>query len=114
MMKALVLLLMYAAGADFMEYDKWHSSEKKDGRHYVLVSAEWCPPCKKLKERLRGDEYSGEKIIILDVDKHPELSKKVLRGRGIPTMIEYNLSGGEWKPARYWDGADLNKFLRGE
>jgi len=114
MVKALVAMLVISIGAKFVEYESWFSSDKDEGRHYVLVSAEWCPPCNQLKKRLSGKKYEGQIIIVLDVDKHPELSSKILKGRSIPTLIEYNLSGGEWKPARFWDGADLDKFLRGE
>lgn len=114
MVRAIFLALAFSVGADFIEYEKWFQEEKQEGRHYVLVSAEWCPPCNALKKRLRSDKYDGKAIIILDVDKHPDLSDKILKGRTIPTLIEYNLSGGEWKPARIWDGADLDKFLRGE
>jgi thiol-disulfide isomerase/thioredoxin len=114
MVRAILLTFMLAAGAEFVEYEDWFSGDKQEGRHYVLVSAEWCPPCNALKKRLKSDKYSGQKIIILDIDKHPEVSAKILKGRGVPTVIEYNLSGGEWKPARIWDGVDLDKFLRGE
>lgn len=114
MLKALAAFIALSVGANFVDYDKWFEAEKAEGRHYVLVSAEWCPPCNQLKRRLAGDKYDGKTIVILDVDKHPELSDKLLKGRGIPTLIEYNLSGGKWKPARIWDGADLDKFLRGE
>ena len=114
MVRTILLAALISVGAKFVEYDEWFSADKQEGRHYVLVSAEWCPPCNALKRRLRSEKYDGKTIIILDVDKHPELSDKILKGRGIPALIEYNLSGGEWKPARIWDGADLDKFLRGE
>jgi thiol-disulfide isomerase/thioredoxin len=114
MVRTLVALLVMSVGANFVEYEKWFAGEKAEGRHYVLVSAEWCPPCGRLKSRLASKKYDGKTIVILDVDKHPDLSSKILKGKTIPTLIEYNLSGGEWKPARFWDGVDLDKFLNGE
>lgn len=114
MVKTILACAVLVLGAKFVEYEQWFSAEKEQGRHYVLVSAEWCRPCGELKKRLSQDKYNDAKIIIMDIDKHPEASKKVLKGRGVPTLIEYNLSGNEWKPARIWDGVDLDKFLNGE
>ena len=114
MVRTLFAMLVLGIGAKFVEYEQWLAADKAEGRHYVLVSAEWCQPCNTLKRKLAQDKYEGRTIIILDIDKHRELSKKVLNGRGVPTLIEYNLSGGEWKPARIWNGADLDKFLNGE
>ena len=57
-------------------------------RVLVQFSAEWCGPCKTLTptmERIHG-EYEWLGVIKVDVDAHPEISKK-FGVRGIPTVI---------------------------
>ncbi len=48
-----------------------------------LYSAEWCNPCKQLKQLLKekGIEYTP-----VDIDKDPELAR-VNAVRGVPTLV---------------------------
>lgn len=98
----------------FVEYSKWWNSEIPDGRHYVLVSAEWCEPCKRMKEDLRRLALAeGQDIVIIDVDRHPKLAEKINSSGRIPALLEYTKKGKKWT-ARKYDGGDLKKFLKGE
>lgn len=98
----------------FVEYAKWWQAEKQDGRHYVLVSAQWCEPCQKLKKELRGAALAnGRDIIVLDVDEHPDLAKKINPSGRIPCLVEYVKAGEKWTMRR-WSGQKLNEFLNGE
>jgi thiol-disulfide isomerase/thioredoxin len=98
----------------FVEYAKWWNAEIPDGRHYVLVSAEWCEPCQKLKKELRRKALAnGIDIVILDVDRHPDLAKRINPGGQIPLFLEYTKADEKWT-VRKFDGQDLGKFVKGE
>ena len=98
----------------FVEYARWWNSDIPDGRHYVLVSADWCEPCKRLKAELRKQALAnGQDIVILDVDRHPDVAKKLNPNGTIPCLLEYTKTGEKWTVRKY-QGADLKKFLKGE
>jgi thioredoxin 1 len=57
----------------------------------VLVdfTADWCPPCKMIKpvlEQIATDEADRLKVVSLDVDENPEITRRygVL---GMPTLV---------------------------
>ncbi len=98
----------------FVEYGTWWQSEPKDGRHYVLVSAEWCEPCKRMRTELRSKALAnGIDIVILDVDLHPDTAKKVNPSGLVPCLLEYTKADEKWT-VRKFDGKDLGKFLKGQ
>lgn len=98
----------------FIEYGRWWNSEIEDGRHYVLISAEWCEPCKRLKNELKSAALAnGMDVIVLDVDRHPDPSKKMNPSGIIPCLLEYTKAGDRWTVRKY-SGSELPKFLKGE
>jgi hypothetical protein len=106
-----------AQGVHFDEnYQEWHKSysEAKDGEFLLLVSADWCAPCGKLKEQLRNEKYAGLTVGVLDVDRRPLLSKKTLDSMGrktIPTLIKFTKKDGKLS-SEVWNGIDLEGFIK--
>lgn len=98
----------------FVDYGKWWNDEIEDGRHYVLVSAEWCEPCRRLKGELQTEALAkGMDIILLDVDRYPDTAEKLNPSGRIPCLLEYTKAGGKWTVRKY-GGSELAKFLKGE
>jgi thiol-disulfide isomerase/thioredoxin len=99
----------------FIPYAQWWKDGPEDGRHYVLVSAQWCEPCQRMKAELKTAALAkNQNVIILDVDELPELAKKINPSGQIPLLVEYTREDGKWKSRHDFKGDDLDKFLRGE
>lgn len=103
-------------GGELLPYGEWQkmATAGDDGEYYVLVSAEWCQPCTRLKDRLSGVKYDGYKFGIVDVDRSPTMKEKLMRDFGfrtIPALIKYRKADGQWQKPELWDGADLDEFL---
>jgi glutaredoxin len=54
-------------------------------KELTLYTAEWCNPCKAVKQFLDSTELEC-KITIVDIDTEPELTSKA-GVRGIPTLV---------------------------
>lgn len=50
----------------------------------VLYSAQWCAPCKALKQWCSTNNVSIDRVV--DIDEEPELTQKH-RIRGVPTIV---------------------------
>lgn len=48
-----------------------------------LYTAQWCQPCKQLKQRLAKDGLITKDLTIIDIDESPELAKGI---RSIPCL----------------------------
>jgi thiol-disulfide isomerase/thioredoxin len=65
-------------------------------RNYaLLISAEWCPPCKMMYKTIARLREEGYRVYILDVDAFPEIKDKLNRldpqaphiGLGVPWLV---------------------------
>jgi thiol-disulfide isomerase/thioredoxin len=65
-------------------------------RNYaVLISAEWCPPCKTMYKTIARLREEGYRVYIFDVDAFPEIKDKLNRldpqaphiGLGVPWLV---------------------------
>lgn len=76
---------------------------KTGGPMVVLVSASWCPPCRRMKRESlpqanRDGLVSRCLVTVVDVDKRPKLARLLLKGRSVPQMLVY------WKfRAKWWE-----------
>lgn len=84
----------------------------------VDFSAEWCPPCRKLKPiftELKG-EYAGKvDFVTVNVDSMPELSQD-FRVESIPALIYLNADGEEiYRSVGFQTGeqikSDISKYF---
>jgi thiol-disulfide isomerase/thioredoxin len=74
------------------ELRKSLSDEK--GPDFILFSAEWCPPCRTLKETIMGLGWR-DKILILDLDqKWVKFVAETVGVEGVPAMIVTYDAGG--------------------
>lgn len=102
-------------GLEELEEFIWESHEKN--KICVLYfGAEWCGPCKKLKERLASDEAKEKmsNLVVghLDVDEsNNEPIAEKYKVTSLPTQIFVKLEGTHIKEVDRIIGLDWTKFL---
>ena len=67
----------------------------------VLVTADWCPPCRQLKAStlptlIQRKSFRNFHFAMMDYDKQPELAKELIEDRGLPQLIMFEKSNGKW------------------
>ncbi len=117
-----MLILMMLIGMtmqatdNLVPYGDYYQSNTKDGRwnngtYVILVAAEWCSPCKMLKDKLRAD-FKDIQVGLVDLDKD-EVTKSLMQyGDGkVPLLLRYDIVEGKVN-LRKWDRKeDLKIFL---
>ena len=75
---------------EYATKEQFHDHISKNKEVYVIVSAEWCPPCKRLKKSLDALKLL-EKVVIINLDDPwvRELTEKN-NFIGLPHLIVYN------------------------
>lgn len=85
----------------------------------VLVTAEWCAPCKTMKsttipQLIRKDAFRDFHYATVDLDKEEDLARKLIGNRGVPQLIVYEKKDNRWQ-RRYLRGiqtaATVEKFI---
>lgn len=74
----------------------------------VLVTAEWCPPCQRMKsttmpELLSREAFKDVHYATVDYDRDAELAKQLIGGRGVPQLLMFEKREGKWV-RRYMTG----------
>jgi glutaredoxin len=83
----------------------------KPGTYFVLVSAEWCVPCKSLKAQL---SHYPTPIYLVDLGEEPALAKQIMQmHKTVPCLVKYELHTDPKKNRRtvFRYGGDLDLFL---
>lgn len=67
----------------------------------VLVTADWCAPCRQLKEStlptlFQRDTFRNFHFAMMDYDKEPEIAAELIGDRGLPQLIMFEKSNGKW------------------
>jgi len=67
----------------------------------VLVTASWCPPCVQMKQTTipeleRRNSFDKFHFAKLDYDMEKELAGQLIGDRGLPQMIMFEKSNGQW------------------
>lgn len=64
----------------------------------LIFSAEWCGPCKKLKQDITkySDKFKDTTIVILDITKNAKLAKEY-QVKSIPKSIFFDKEGNKTK-----------------
>jgi thiol-disulfide isomerase/thioredoxin len=86
----------------------------KEGTYYILVSADWCAPCQKLKEQIKKVIFpKGKNIILVDYDKEETIRKKLLEGtdKTIPKLFRYKVDSNGKGIRTFYNGAGLEGFF---
>ena len=86
-------------------YQKAHSGNKP---LQVLVTAEWCPPCRVMKSStipslLAKNAFKNCNYATVDLDAQESLARKLIGNRGVPQLIMYEKKDGKWL-RRYLSG----------
>jgi thiol:disulfide interchange protein len=86
-------------------YDK---AQAGDRPLLVLVTADWCPPCQRMKsttmpELLSREAFEGVHYATVDYDKDAELAKQLIGDRGVPQLLMFEKQEGKWV-RRYMTG----------
>jgi len=88
----------------------------------VLLGADWCPACKVMRDSTlpkvaqRGGLEKVE-FAYVDVDRHPQLTSQLSRGRSIPQLIRFEKKAGKWNARHLIGGHSVQKvkaFVNGE
>ena len=74
----------------------------------VLVTAEWCPPCKIMKnttipELMQKQAFKDFHYSTVDLDKDEKLARQLIGDRGVPQLIMYEKRNDKW----------IRRYLRG-
>ncbi len=74
----------------------------------VLVTAEWCPPCKVMKkttipELMQKQAFRDFHYSTVDLDKDEKLARQLIGDRGVPQLIMYEKRNDKW----------IRRYLRG-
>jgi thioredoxin-related protein len=74
----------------------------------ILVTAEWCPPCQRMKKTtipklMAKEAFKDFYFATVDLDKERDLARKLIGSRGVPQLIMYERKEGQW----------IRRYLRG-
>ena len=74
----------------------------------VLVTAEWCPPCKVMKtttipELMQKKAFQNFHYSTVDLDQDEKLARQLIGNRGVPQLIMYEKKDDKW----------IRRYLRG-
>lgn len=117
MFKTMLFLLLslsasFVAAQDYRNYSEISSNiidgEYLPGTYYVLVSAEWCSPCQRLKRDLK--QYPKQIIYYVDFDTNQKTARKIMGSRtSLPTFIRYEV--GETSKKTIFNFEPVNQFI---
>lgn len=102
------------------DYKTAYKKAQSDDRPLlVLVTAEWCPPCKMMKDTtipqmVSDNKFRNVHFASIDFDKDPKNARNLIGNRGIPQLVLYEKIDGKWN-VRYLSGfqkvAAVEKFI---
>jgi|GEM_PF-452292 len=83
----------------------------------VLVGADWCPACRTMSSRSLPDASRNGALrdvafAVVDVDDHPELAGKLLRGSSIPQLVMYYKSSDGMRRSHLTGAQDADAIAR--
>jgi len=123
-MKSLILIfgaIAFAAdGSVPTDYKTAYSqAQSGDKPLLVLVTAEWCPPCRMMKSTtipslMRANAFEEFNFATVDLGTQQNLARKLIGGRGVPQLILFEKHGDRWE-RRYLSGmqsvASVKNFM---
>ncbi len=85
----------------------------------VLVTAEWCPPCRMMKsttipKMVADNKFKEVHFATIDLDKKAKTARKLIGNRGVPQLILYEKKNGAWSVkhlAGFQSAAKVESFI---
>lgn len=99
------ILICAAPASQPVKYPEYREARKQvlktGGPLVVLVSADWCGPCRQMKRSLAVANRDGLVnrfvVSLVDVDKQPNLARQFMaRDQGVPQLVVYRKHKGQW------------------
>ncbi len=102
--------------------EAYDEADHDDKPLLVLVGAQWCPGCQKMKTemipKLQREGGLAEVVFTtVDTDHKPALSRRLLRGNAIPQLVLYTRGKRGWRRSQLTGvhaPAAIREFLRTE
>jgi thioredoxin-like negative regulator of GroEL len=81
--------------------EAYYESEKTGNPLVVILTADWCQPCKTLKNTvlspmIKNGKLKNVSITYVDIEKEEELSAKLRSNNSIPEIIVFKKRSGVW------------------
>lgn len=98
-------------------YAEAFSVSMKTGRPLVvMLGADWCPACVKLKTSImpqvaRQGTLKEVELAYVDVDKEPKLAGQLARGGSIPQLIRFEKTSRGWESRHMIGAQSVDKTL---
>ncbi len=96
-------------------YAKAYHLANKTGRPMVvLVGADWCGPCQRMKREVlpqvrRGGLLGRVAFAMVNVDREPKLGRSLRRGGPIPQLLMFRRTPKGWRLSRLTGGQSVPK-----
>lgn len=74
---------------------------KGDKPLLVLVTAEWCPPCQRMKQTtipqlIKDNKFHNFHFATVDLDRDPRDARNLIGHGTVPQLIIYEKRNGSW------------------
>jgi len=99
---AMLLLSMMFQVQDPTDYRTAYENAQAGNRPLlVLVTADWCPPCQRMKnstlpELMSRDAFADFHFATVDYDRENDLAKQLIGDRGVPQLLMFEKYEGKW------------------
>lgn len=102
LLMALVLQASVAPSGERTYAEAYHHSTQNGRPLVVMLGADWCPACVKLKKTImpqvaQQGGLKGVELAYVDVDKEPALAKQLVRGDSIPQLVRFERGPKGWE-----------------
>lgn len=97
----------------------FNRAQQDDKPLVVLVTAEWCPPCKRMKqntipELLQRNKFQDVHFATVDLDKNARDARNLIGPRGVPQLVMFEKIDGQWSKrilSGYQDTEKVASFI---
>lgn len=82
----------------------------------VVVGADWCPACVRMKRStipalVSGGHLENVPVAFVNADREPELARKLMRGGTIPQVMVFRNTASGWHRRQLTGGASSGSVL---
>lgn len=79
----------------------YEKAQQGDKPLLVLVTAEWCPPCRIMKSQtipqlMKKDAFKEFHYATVDLDREQAVAQQLIGQRGVPQLILFEKKEGKW------------------